>query len=177
MRSKEICRPRPAPEAASELGLTARAQRGEEAAFFALYELHKARVYAICLRLAGAATSAEELTRYVFLRVFRNIVVFERDAEFATALEEFAIRVAIAVRRQQALAQPLPACQGSAAEVAQAGPPRNGASQCQPDAGDGARREQSLLPQLLELDLGPSFGIRRQPPCDGEQDGQDCERA
>jgi hypothetical protein len=50
MDGKETCTQRPRPEPDSKSLLTARAQQGEEAAFFALYELHKARVYSICLR-------------------------------------------------------------------------------------------------------------------------------
>jgi hypothetical protein len=72
---------RPRREPDSKSSLIARAQQGEEAAFFALYELHKTRVYSICLRTAGTAQAAERLTQNIFLGVFRTISVVRNERE------------------------------------------------------------------------------------------------
>jgi hypothetical protein len=88
---------------ASGLKLVARAQRGEEAAFQSLYEIHKAMVYTICFRLTGSPKEAENMTQSLFVCLFRKISVFEEDEEFAIALEDLAIRWAIAVREERAL--------------------------------------------------------------------------
>lgn len=107
MKATQDSRPCPASEAAPSLQLTARAQRGEEAAFFALYELHKARVHHICLRLAGGTEEAASLTQSVFLSCFRKIQAFKSDAEFADAVTDRAIRAALSLRKQRALAPQL----------------------------------------------------------------------
>jgi DNA-directed RNA polymerase specialized sigma24 family protein len=90
-------------EAGSGLKLVARAQRGEETAFLSLYELHKTAVYTICFRLTGSAKDAEKVTQEAFLCVFRNILAFAEDCEFAKALHDLAIRRALAMREERAL--------------------------------------------------------------------------
>jgi DNA-directed RNA polymerase specialized sigma24 family protein len=102
MTRKEAIRPRFPTEAASGLQLVARAQRGEEAAFWALCEIHKSAVYTTCLRLIGTVKESEEVTRKALLCVFRNILAFEGDSEFTTAFEDLAIRWALAVREERA---------------------------------------------------------------------------
>lgn len=95
---------RAAREANSGFQFLARAQQGEEAAFLALYEIHKAKVYTTCLCLAGSAKLAEKLTRNAFVCVFRNISAFAEESELATALVEYAIRGAMALREERAAA-------------------------------------------------------------------------
>jgi RNA polymerase sigma-70 factor, ECF subfamily len=102
MSHEEARRPRPSTETGCRLELVARAQRGEEAAFRALCEIHKSAVYTTCLRLTGSAKEAERLTRKAFLCVFRNIIAFEGDNEFTAALEDFAIRWSLALRQERA---------------------------------------------------------------------------
>lgn len=57
-----------------------RAKQGDEGAFQFLYNLHKRRVYSLCLRMTGNTASAEDLTQEAFLQLFRKIgcVVFPR---------------------------------------------------------------------------------------------------
>jgi hypothetical protein len=43
--------------------LVARAQRGEEAAFAALFKTYNRRIYSVCLRTAGSPAEAEDLTQ------------------------------------------------------------------------------------------------------------------
>ena len=62
------------------------AQEGTAAALERLYELHSRRVYAVCLRLAGNAAEAEDLTREIFLHSFRRIQSLPSDLNFSAYL-------------------------------------------------------------------------------------------
>lgn len=61
-----------------------RAQRGDSAAFEALYRLHSRRVYALCLRMVKNASEAEDLTQEAFLEIFRQIHTFRGESAFST---------------------------------------------------------------------------------------------
>jgi Sigma-70 region 2 len=54
----------------SEIRLIARASRGEEKAFEALFEMHKRRVYSLCLRMTGDPAEAEDCSQEAFLQLF-----------------------------------------------------------------------------------------------------------
>ncbi len=45
--------------------LVARAQRGEEVAFAAIFEAHERHVYSLSLRITGSCEDAEDLTQEV----------------------------------------------------------------------------------------------------------------
>ncbi len=83
------------PRAASGGDLVVRAQRGEEAAFAALFEAYKRRVYGLCLRMTGCPHEAEDLTQEVFLRVFRKISTFRGESAFSTWLHRLALNVVV----------------------------------------------------------------------------------
>ena len=76
---------------APQLDLIGRAQRGDESAFAELFELHKRRVYAICLRVTRNAADAEDLTQEAFLKVFRGIASFRGDSSFSTGLHRLVV--------------------------------------------------------------------------------------
>jgi|SRR5579864_4779068 len=69
-----------------EKSLVQRAQQGEEGAFEALFQLHKKRVYSVCLLIAKNVAEAEDLTQEAFLQVFRTIGSFRGDSAFSTWL-------------------------------------------------------------------------------------------
>src|SRR5580700_3074643 len=83
------------PASFSDAELIARAQRGEETAFEALYHAHKRRVYHLCLRMIGNAAEAEELTHEAFLRLFRKIHTFRGDSAFSTWLHRLSANVVL----------------------------------------------------------------------------------
>jgi RNA polymerase sigma-70 factor (ECF subfamily) len=95
----------PAPKAASEAQLIARAQRGEEGAFAALFEAHKRRVYSLCLRMTSNTAEAEDLTQEAFLQLFRKISTFRGESAFSTWLHRLAVNVVLMHLRKKGLQQ------------------------------------------------------------------------
>jgi len=95
----------PAPKAASEVQLIARAQRGDEEAFAALFEAHKRRVYSLCLRMTGNTAEAEDLTQEAFLQLFRKISTFRGESAFSTWLHRLAVNVVLMHLRKKGLLQ------------------------------------------------------------------------
>jgi len=83
------------PASFSDAELIARAQRGEESAFEALYHAHKRRVYHLCFRMIGNTAEAEELTQEAFLRLFRKIHMFRGDSAFSTWLHRLSVNVVL----------------------------------------------------------------------------------
>src|SRR5438132_14234998 len=61
----------------SESETIRRAQRGDADAFERIYRAHCRRIYALCLRMAGNSTEAEDLTQEAFLTVLRKIQTFQ----------------------------------------------------------------------------------------------------
>ena len=85
----------PAPASSCDAELIARAQRGEESAFEAIYHAHKRRVYHLCFRMIGNAAEAEELTQEAFMRLFRKIHTFRGDSAFSTWLHRLSVNVVL----------------------------------------------------------------------------------
>jgi len=94
-----------APKAASETQLVARAQHGDEEAFSALFEMHKRRVYSLCLRMTGNTAEAEDLTQEAFLQLFRKISTFRGESAFSTWLHRLAVNVVLMHLRKKGLLQ------------------------------------------------------------------------
>jgi RNA polymerase sigma-70 factor (ECF subfamily) len=87
----------------SEASLVRRAQRGDEQAFATLYQLHKKRVYSVCLQMTRDIADAEDLTQEAFLQVFRSIDSFRGDSAFSTWLYRIAVNtVLMKLRRRKA---------------------------------------------------------------------------
>jgi len=76
------------------------AKEGHEQAFFGLFELHRRRVYSLCLRLIGSVPEAEELTRDIFMEAFRKLNAMGDDAAFSKWLYHNAVN-AVLMRLQQ----------------------------------------------------------------------------
>jgi RNA polymerase sigma-70 factor, ECF subfamily len=93
------------PASSCDAELIARAQRGEEKAFEALYHAHKLRVYRLCLRMVGNTAEAEELTQEAFLRLFRKIHTFRGDSAFSTWLHRLSLNVVLMRLRKKTVSQ------------------------------------------------------------------------
>ncbi len=80
--------------------LVAAAQKGDQQAFFQLYQQFKGRVYAICLRLCADRTQAEDATQEVFIKVWQQLPTFRGDSAFSTWLHPIACRTAVDIWRK-----------------------------------------------------------------------------
>jgi RNA polymerase sigma-70 factor (ECF subfamily) len=76
-----------------------RAQQGDHSAFRTLYQTHIGRVYALCLRLAGNASEAEEHAQDVFVRVWQRLGTFRGDSAFSTWLHRLTVNEVLHARR------------------------------------------------------------------------------
>jgi RNA polymerase sigma-70 factor (ECF subfamily) len=68
-----------------------------------LYRLHSRRVYALCLRMAGNTTEAEDLTQEVFLLLLRKIHTFRGDSAFSTWLHRLTVNLVLMHLRRKPL--------------------------------------------------------------------------
>jgi RNA polymerase sigma-70 factor (ECF subfamily) len=82
------------------------AQRGERAAFGALYDRYLPRVYAYCYRLLGDREAAEDANTDVFMRALTALPVY-RTGSFRSWLFAIAHNVVADARRQQRPTVPL----------------------------------------------------------------------
>lgn len=80
-----------------------RAKRGDAAAFARLYELHKRRVYSLCLRMTYNSTEAEDLTQEVFMQLFRKLHTFRGESAFSTWLHRLAVNSVLMHLRKKGL--------------------------------------------------------------------------
>src|SRR6266849_1957220 len=71
------------------------ARDGDAAAFEYLYRLHSRRVYAVCLRMVGNTTEAEDLAQEAFLLLFRKIHTFRGESAFSTWLHRIAVNLVL----------------------------------------------------------------------------------
>jgi RNA polymerase sigma-70 factor, ECF subfamily len=85
----------------SERSLVQRAQRGDEAAFATLFQLHKKRVYSVCLQMTKDVADAEDLTQEAFMQVFRSINSFRGDSAFSTWLYRVAVNTVLMKLRRR----------------------------------------------------------------------------
>jgi len=109
MRHRETLEAPCTPPADPLADLIARAQRGEEYAFAAIFEAHKRSVFTLCLRITGSREDAEDITQEVFLKVFRKISTFRGDSAFSTWLYRLATNEALMhLRKKRVQHVPLP---------------------------------------------------------------------
>jgi RNA polymerase sigma-70 factor, ECF subfamily len=79
------------------------AQLGDAVAFEFLYGLHSRRVYALCLRMVGNPTDAEDLAQEAFLQLFRKIGTFRGESAFSTWLHRMTVNVVLMRLRKKSL--------------------------------------------------------------------------
>ena len=91
------------PVSVSEAELIRRAQKGDVEAFGLLFEKHKARVYALCLRMTRNTAEAEDLTQEAFLHVFRKLTAFRADSALSTWLYRVTVNTVLMHFRKKSL--------------------------------------------------------------------------
>jgi len=87
----------------SEAEAIERAKQGDASAFQVLYNLHKRRVYSLCLRMTANTAAAEDLTQEAFLQLFRKIATFRGESAFSTWLHRMAVNVVLMQLRKKGL--------------------------------------------------------------------------
>jgi RNA polymerase sigma-70 factor (ECF subfamily) len=80
-----------------------RAKQGDAEAFEVLYNLHKRRVYSLCLRMTANTAEAEDLTQEAFLQLFRKISTFRGESAFSTWLHRMSVNVVLMHLRKKGL--------------------------------------------------------------------------
>lgn len=80
-------------------GLVQRARAGDRRAFERIYREQIGRVYAVCLRLAGDSTLAEDCCQETFIRAWRALGKFEARSHLGTWLHRIAVNVVLERRR------------------------------------------------------------------------------
>lgn len=76
-------------------------KKGDKHAFKELYRLHVGKVYALCLRLTGQPSMAEEATQEVFIQVWSKLENYRGESQFSTWLHSVASNVTISYLRTQ----------------------------------------------------------------------------
>ena len=75
----------------SDYELAQQSAGGDADAFEQLYRRHFRRVYALCLRMLGDPTQAEDLTQDVFVNLFNKIGSFRGESAFTTWLHRMTV--------------------------------------------------------------------------------------
>jgi RNA polymerase sigma-70 factor, ECF subfamily len=83
--------------------LVTRAQEGDEEAFATLFEVHKRRVYSLCLQMTGDTADADDLTQDAFIQAFRKLATFRGDSAFSTWLYRIAVNTVLMSLRKRTL--------------------------------------------------------------------------
>ena len=79
------------------------ARNGKAGGFEYLYNLHKRRVYAVCLRMTSDPAEAEDLTQEAFLQIFRKIDTFRAEAAFSTWVHRLTVNLVLMKLRKKKL--------------------------------------------------------------------------
>ena len=91
------------PSGMTEAEAILRAQAGEEASFEVLYNLHKRRVYSLCLRMTRDCARAEDMTQEAFLQLYRKIGSFRGESAFVTWLHRLTVNIVLMAFRKRGL--------------------------------------------------------------------------
>jgi len=94
---------KPQGDGLSEAEAIERAKQGDAEAFEVLYNLHKRRVYSLCLRMTANTAEAEDLSQEAFLQLFRKIGTFRGESAFSTWLHRMAVNVVLMRLRKKGL--------------------------------------------------------------------------
>ena len=89
------------PTATDTDALVRAAQAGDVTAFEALYRAHGGRVFAICVRLSGDRSRAEDLTQEAFIRAWQKLDTFQAGTNFPAWLATVAVNVSLSERRSR----------------------------------------------------------------------------
>ena len=77
--------------------------KGDPKAFESLYNLHKRRIYSLCLRMVNNAAEAEDLAQEAFMQLFRKISTFRGEAAFSTWFHRLTVNIVLMHLRKKGL--------------------------------------------------------------------------
>ncbi len=140
----------PPASAEEEFALVRAAQQGDAEAFGTLVQRHKSRVFGIAARFARGVHDLEDLAQEIFVRAFRKLGDFRREAPFEHWLSALAVRRCYDHLRQTKRArdeQPLDAIEFQAADESDA---RTAGAR---EAHETLHRALRLLPPDMQLVL------------------------
>src|SRR5919109_5172212 len=80
--------------------LISRAAGGDPTAFQALVERHRSMVYRVAYQFAGNHYDAEDIAQEVFIKVYRSLDTFRRDAQLTSWLYRIVMNACIDHRRR-----------------------------------------------------------------------------
>lgn len=80
-----------------------RAQAGDSDAFADLFNAHKARVYALCLRMTHNTAEADDLTQDAFMQIFRKLSTFRGNSALSTWVHRIAVNTVLMHFRKKVL--------------------------------------------------------------------------
>lgn len=87
---------------AADVQLIDRALRGDGAAYEALFDKYREKIFRIAYGYVHDKDDALDVTQEAFIKAFKNLPGFEREAGFYTWLTRIAINLAIDLRRRRA---------------------------------------------------------------------------
>ena len=87
-------------ESIRDSDLICRAAAGDHAAFQALVERHRSMVYRIAYQFAGNHHDAEDIAQEVFIKVYRSLDRFRRDAQLSSWMYRIVMNTCIDSRRR-----------------------------------------------------------------------------
>jgi RNA polymerase sigma factor (sigma-70 family) len=84
-----------------ETELIRQVKQGSRHAYQVLYQQYCGRVYGICYRLLGDASTAEDTVQEVFIQVWKKIDSFREESKFSTWLYSVATNLAVTHYRKR----------------------------------------------------------------------------
>ncbi|MCA1641120.1 MAG: RNA polymerase sigma factor [Acidobacteria bacterium] len=102
----------PDQKAPNDKELAQKAGAGDADAFEHLYRRHFRRVYALCLRMLGDPTLAEDLTQETFVNLFNKIGSFRGESAFTTWLHRMTVNQVLMFFRKASTRQELTTDEG-----------------------------------------------------------------
>ena len=88
------------PEKIDEGRLVSRAKRGDQRAFEVLYRHNVDRVYALCVRMTGNVSEAEDCAQEAFIQAWKQLGKFRGDSAFGTWMHRIAVNAVLGRMRK-----------------------------------------------------------------------------
>ncbi len=80
--------------------LVAKAQDGDNEAFEQIVLLYQDRLYGLCYRMSGNHADAQDLAQEAFVRAYRALKNFRREADFGTYLHRIAVNLWLSTKQR-----------------------------------------------------------------------------